>query len=147
MSEHNCVCSFYGLNKSDSESCKETLIFYFNVFFFQEIWSVNTWLQQCLSRRVKTRLTVAGGSKVSDKDDKLIFLQSPPSQNGWLIDIAAAQHMWRTCKRCFSTTLRPKTWMMIALRSHMVLFSCYVTWCDLVCVIVIYRARRLVRVL
>jgi hypothetical protein len=32
------------------------------------------------------------------KDGKPAFLRPPPSQNGWLIDIAAAQHVWRTVK-------------------------------------------------
>jgi hypothetical protein len=32
------------------------------------------------------------------KDGKPAFKQPPPSQTGWLIDIAAAQHVWRTLK-------------------------------------------------
>ncbi|PNF31489.1 hypothetical protein B7P43_G00752 [Cryptotermes secundus] len=32
------------------------------------------------------------------KDGKPTFLHPPPSQNGWLIDITAAQHVWRTLK-------------------------------------------------
>ncbi|XP_023725513.1 uncharacterized protein LOC111874333 [Cryptotermes secundus] len=32
------------------------------------------------------------------KDGKPAFLQPPPSQNGWLIDIIAAQHVWRMLK-------------------------------------------------
>ncbi|PNF15720.1 hypothetical protein B7P43_G12478 [Cryptotermes secundus] len=32
------------------------------------------------------------------KDGKPAFLHPPPSQNGWLIDITAAQHVWRTLK-------------------------------------------------
>ncbi|XP_033609559.1 uncharacterized protein LOC111870082 isoform X2 [Cryptotermes secundus] len=32
------------------------------------------------------------------KDGKPTFLHHPPSQNGWLIDITAAQHVWRTLK-------------------------------------------------
>jgi hypothetical protein len=32
------------------------------------------------------------------KDGKLAFLHPPPSQNGWLVDISAAQHVWRTTK-------------------------------------------------
>ncbi|PNF26771.1 hypothetical protein B7P43_G18200, partial [Cryptotermes secundus] len=32
------------------------------------------------------------------KDGKPPFLHPPPSQNGWLIDITAAQHVWRTLK-------------------------------------------------
>lgn len=37
-----------------------------------------------------TTANVGVSGKFSDKDDKLIFLQSPPLQNGWLVDIAAA---------------------------------------------------------
>jgi hypothetical protein len=29
-------------------------------------------------------------------DGKPTFLQPPSLQNGWLIDIAAAQHVWRS---------------------------------------------------
>jgi hypothetical protein len=32
------------------------------------------------------------------KDGKPTFLQPPPSQTGWLIDIIAAKHVWRTVK-------------------------------------------------
>ncbi|PNF15445.1 hypothetical protein B7P43_G18116, partial [Cryptotermes secundus] len=32
------------------------------------------------------------------KDGKPAFLHLPPSPNGWLIDITAAQHVWRTLK-------------------------------------------------
>jgi hypothetical protein len=32
------------------------------------------------------------------KNGKPTFLHRPPSQNGWLIDITAAQHDWRTVK-------------------------------------------------
>jgi hypothetical protein len=32
------------------------------------------------------------------KNGKPTFLHRPPSQNGWLIDITAAQHVWRTVK-------------------------------------------------
>jgi hypothetical protein len=32
------------------------------------------------------------------KDGKPAFLQPPPSQTGWLIDISAAQHVWKTVK-------------------------------------------------
>jgi hypothetical protein len=32
------------------------------------------------------------------KDGKPTFLHRPPPQNGWLIDITAAQHVWRTEK-------------------------------------------------
>jgi hypothetical protein len=32
------------------------------------------------------------------EDNKCTFLQPPPSQNGWLIDIHAAQHVFRTVK-------------------------------------------------
>ncbi|XP_023721687.1 uncharacterized protein LOC111872233 [Cryptotermes secundus] len=33
------------------------------------------------------------------KDGKPAFLHPPPSQNGWLVDITAAQHVWRTLKK------------------------------------------------
>jgi hypothetical protein len=32
------------------------------------------------------------------KDGKPAFLHPSPSQNGWLIDITAAQHVWRIVK-------------------------------------------------
>jgi hypothetical protein len=32
------------------------------------------------------------------KDGKPAFSHSPPSQNGWLINIIAVQHVWRTMK-------------------------------------------------
>jgi hypothetical protein len=32
------------------------------------------------------------------KDGKPGFLYPPPSQTGWLIDISATQHVWRTVK-------------------------------------------------
>ncbi|XP_023718100.1 uncharacterized protein LOC111870226 isoform X2 [Cryptotermes secundus] len=32
------------------------------------------------------------------KDGKPAFLHPPPSQKGWLIDITAAQHVWKTLK-------------------------------------------------
>jgi hypothetical protein len=41
------------------------------------------------------------------KDGKPAFSHPPPSQNGWLINIIAAQHMWRTVKeagfKCLNT--------------------------------------------
>ncbi|XP_023704612.1 uncharacterized protein LOC111862951 isoform X3 [Cryptotermes secundus] len=36
------------------------------------------------------------------KDGKPAFLHHPPSQNGWLIDITTAQHLWRTLKEVHS---------------------------------------------
>jgi hypothetical protein len=32
------------------------------------------------------------------KDGKPTFLQPPPSQTGWVIDISAAQLVWKTAK-------------------------------------------------
>jgi hypothetical protein len=32
------------------------------------------------------------------KDGKSTFSHPPPSQNGWLINITAVQHVWRTVK-------------------------------------------------
>jgi hypothetical protein len=32
------------------------------------------------------------------KDGTLAFRHPPPSQNGWIIDITALQHVWRTVK-------------------------------------------------
>jgi hypothetical protein len=37
-------------------------------------------------------------SWIFPKDGKSTFKRPPPSQTGWLIDIAAAQHVWRTLK-------------------------------------------------
>jgi hypothetical protein len=31
-------------------------------------------------------------------DGKPAFSHPPPPQNGWLINVTAAQHMWRTVK-------------------------------------------------
>ncbi|XP_033608842.1 uncharacterized protein LOC117282608 isoform X2 [Cryptotermes secundus] len=43
------------------------------------------------------------------KDGKSAFLHPPPSQNGWLIDIAAAQYVWRTLKEAGFQYLLTKT--------------------------------------
>jgi hypothetical protein len=32
------------------------------------------------------------------KDGKPAFKKRPPSQNGWIVDIGAVQHVWRTLK-------------------------------------------------
>ena len=36
-------------------------------------------------------------------------IRRPPSQTGWLITIAAVQHVWRRVKEKSSSTLRPET--------------------------------------
>jgi hypothetical protein len=40
------------------------------------------------------------------KDGKPPVLHAPPSQNGWMIDITAAQHVWKTVKEASFQCLR-----------------------------------------
>jgi hypothetical protein len=37
-------------------------------------------------------------SSIFLKDGKPAFSHPPPSQNGWLVNITAVQHVWRTVK-------------------------------------------------
>jgi hypothetical protein len=43
------------------------------------------------------------------KDGKPAFLHPPPPKNGWLVDITAAQHMWRIVKEAVLSTFTPDT--------------------------------------
>ena len=42
------------------------------------------------------------------KDSKPAFRKPTPSQNGWITDIGAIQHVWKTLKSAGLTILRPK---------------------------------------
>jgi hypothetical protein len=46
-----------------------------------------------------TKASMGVSSWIFLKDGKPAFFQPPPSQNGWLIDVAATQHVWRMVKK------------------------------------------------
>ena len=46
-----------------------------------------------------TKASIGIKSRIFLKDGKPAFKKPTPSQNGWIIDIGAVQHMWRTLKR------------------------------------------------
>jgi hypothetical protein len=46
-----------------------------------------------------TKASIGINSWIFLKDGKPAFSHPPPSQNGWLINITAVQHVWRTVKK------------------------------------------------
>jgi hypothetical protein len=79
---------------------------------------MNAWQQLRLLRTLTTTLIVSMVEPVltQGKYGKHTFLRPPPSQNGWLTGIIAAQHVWRAVKEA---GFAPETWIRIALRTHL----------------------------
>jgi hypothetical protein len=60
------------------------------------------------------------------KDGKPAFRKPPPSQNGWMADIGAVQHVWRRLKEAAFNYLETRTLNQDRLRTYLVLFVCTV---------------------
>ena len=77
------------------------------------VWSVPSQARHCVVHLVTTSL-------------RMVNLPSRNWQIGWIIDIAAVQHMWRMMKRVGFDYLETQAWIKIPLRTHLVLFICAV---------------------